>query len=101
MSKKTEVFTVILSTEHGDDVSTRKTHKKALHVAGKMIAETIKELEDEIDGDEEGVASLVVLQNHLKEKQFEAAIALYNKLHEDHVTSADAHYLRIKRTTLK
>lgn len=101
MPKPIEVFTVILTTEHGDDVKTLKTHNKALQVAGKMIEETLKELEDEIDEDEDGVASLVALRNHLSEKRFVEAIDIYNKLHEDHFSTADAHELRIKSTILE
>lgn len=101
MSKKIKVFTVILSHEHGEVVSTRKSHKKALKVAGKMIEETLKELEDKIDGDEAGIGALSDLKWNLKGRQFEAAIVLYNKLHEDYVSPADMHYLRIKRSTLK
>ena len=101
MPKPQAIFTVILTTEHGDDVASRKTRKKALHVAGKMIEETIEELEGEIDSNQEGVASLVVLRGHLENHQYDAAIALYNKLHEDFVSPADAHYLRIKKSSLK
>lgn len=100
MSKKIKVFTVILSHEHGEVVSTRKSHKKALKVAGKMIEETIKELEDKVE-DDVGIEALGDLKWNLRGRQFEAAIVLYNKLHEDYISPSDMHYLRIKRSILK
>lgn len=101
MSKKIKVFTVILSHEHGDDIKTLKSHKKALKVAAKMIEETIEELKEQVEEDDVATEMLEDLKWNLKAQQFEAAIVLYNKLQEDYVSPVDMHYLRIKRSTLK
>ncbi len=91
------IHVVILTTEHGDDLAARFTEAEALKAAGAMIVETLDELEREIDGDTQGEANLKILREFLAEEQFEQAISVYNDLHEEHVSPADAHYLRIKQ----
>ena len=95
------IHVVILTTEHGDDVAARHTYEEALKAAGEMIVETIDELEREIDGNTEGETNLAILREFLAEGQFEQAMSVYNDLHEEHVSSADAHHLRIKEVDLK
>ncbi len=101
MSDTAIVFIVILSTEHGDDVAACRSQEMALSVAGKMIEETIDEIEAEIDGNEAGTESLKTLQGHLKNQQFDEAITLYNKLHDDFMSISNTHYLRIKKSNLR
>lgn len=91
------IHVVILTTEHGDDLAARFTEAEALKAAGEMIVGTLDELEQEIDGDTQGVSNFKILKEFLAEEQFEQAISVYNDLHEEHVSSADAHYLRIKQ----
>ena len=91
------IHVVILTTEHGDDLSARFTEAEALKAAGEMIVGTLDELEQEIDGDTQGVSNFKILKEFLAEGQFEQAISVYNDLHAEHVSPADAHYLRIKQ----
>jgi len=95
------IYVVILTHEHGIDTSAKFKHEDALKVAGSMISETVVELENEIDGDTDGLQSLESMKGHIAAERYEEAISIYNELQNLFFTSADEHHLAIKEMEVK
>jgi len=93
------VYVVILSHKNGVDAFAKFEHQNALKVAGAMMSETqsLVEMVNEIDGDEEGLKNLEIMKSHIATERIEDAIKIYNQLQYSFFTSDYEHHLMIKK----
>ena len=102
------LFVVILSHEHGDDIAIRSNEIAAYKAAGQFMLDTLGELEEAVEDDEEGTAKLERLKNKLQtgfEKvktvsHFKESMVLYNEMFVDYMESSENHEIRIKSAEL-
>ena len=114
------IFVIILSHEHGEDVVARSNELNAYKAAGELMLSTIADLESEIDKEwssSESVSKLTELKGLLEEgftsEQFlgvllgtrilqslHKAVDLYNELYESFFKGDEAHRVMVKEVTL-